>query len=69
MAECVVQSAVEIIDLSTPEDAVDRTCEIGDDSEISVVAYRLWEERGRPDGDPDRDWYEAERKVRPRNGG
>jgi Protein of unknown function (DUF2934) len=28
------------------------------------LAYRLWEERGRPDGRPDEDWFEAERRLR-----
>ena len=28
------------------------------------LAYRLWEERGRPEGRPDEDWYEAERRLR-----
>ncbi len=28
------------------------------------LAYRLWEERGRPNGRPDDDWFEAERRLR-----
>jgi len=28
------------------------------------LAYRLWEERGRPQGRPDEDWFEAERRLR-----
>ena len=28
------------------------------------LAYRLWEERGRPVGRPDDDWFEAERRLR-----
>ena len=27
------------------------------------LAYRLWEERGRPEGRPDEDWFEAERRL------
>lgn len=27
------------------------------------LAYRLWEERGRPEGRPDDDWFEAERRL------
>ena len=69
MAESAVESAVENLSASRPEEILGELFETGEDTEISVVAYRLWEERGRPDGDPDRDWYEAERKVRPRNGG
>lgn len=28
------------------------------------LAYRLWEERGRPEGRPEEDWFEAERRLR-----
>ncbi len=28
--------------------------------DIARLAYRLWEERGRPFDSPDRDWFEAE---------
>jgi Protein of unknown function (DUF2934) len=28
------------------------------------LAYRLWEERGRPVGRPEEDWFEAERRLR-----
>ena len=28
------------------------------------LAYRLWEERGRPQGRADEDWFEAERRLR-----
>jgi hypothetical protein len=28
------------------------------------LAYRLWEERGRPEGRADEDWFEAERRLR-----
>jgi hypothetical protein len=27
------------------------------------LAYRLWEERGRPEGRADEDWFEAERRL------
>ena len=27
---------------------------------IAELAYRLWEERGRPEGSPEDDWYKAE---------
>ena len=27
---------------------------------VAELAYRLWEERGRPEGSPDEDWYRAE---------
>lgn len=28
------------------------------------LAYRLWEERGRPEGRAEEDWFEAERRLR-----
>lgn len=28
------------------------------------LAYRLWEERGKPDGRAEEDWFEAERRLR-----
>lgn len=31
--------------------------------EIENLAYRLWEERGRPLGSPDDDWCRAEQKL------
>jgi hypothetical protein len=30
---------------------------------VAKVAYKLWEERGRPFGSPDVDWFAAERVV------
>jgi hypothetical protein len=30
---------------------------------VAKVAYKLWEERGRPFGSPDVDWFAAERDV------
>jgi hypothetical protein len=29
------------------------------DREIAILAYQYWEERGRPFGSPDVDWYRA----------
>jgi len=31
--------------------------------ETAVMAYRLWEKRGRPEGSPDADWYRAEQEL------
>jgi hypothetical protein len=31
--------------------------------EIKPFAYRLWEERGRPVGSPDVDWFRVEREL------
>jgi len=33
---------------------------------IAELAYRLWEERGRPEGSPEVDWYQAERELESR---
>lgn len=33
-------------------------------SDIAILAYQLWEERGRPDGSSEQDWFEAERQLR-----
>jgi hypothetical protein len=30
---------------------------------VAKLAYRLWEERGRPFGSPEVDWFAAERDV------
>jgi hypothetical protein len=39
------------------------TEESANSGDIAALAYRLWEERGCPDGDPEQDWYEAEHQV------
>ena len=30
---------------------------------IRDLAYRFWEERGRPEGSPELDWYRAEQEL------
>ncbi|MBV8050330.1 MAG: DUF2934 domain-containing protein [Acidobacteriaceae bacterium] len=30
---------------------------------VAKLAYRLWEERGRPFGSPEVDWFQAEQAV------
>jgi len=30
---------------------------------ISELAYRIWEERGRPEGSSEDDWYKAEQII------
>jgi hypothetical protein len=30
---------------------------------IRELAYRLWKQRGKPEGDAEQDWYEAERLL------
>ncbi|MBS1793127.1 MAG: DUF2934 domain-containing protein [Acidobacteria bacterium] len=34
-----------------------------DNRQIEQLAYLFWEERGRPEGSPDEDWYRAERYI------
>jgi hypothetical protein len=43
---------------------------IGEDStsisiheKVALLAYRYWEERGRHGGNPEEDWFRAEREV------
>ena len=31
---------------------------------VAPLAYSLWEERGRPEGTPDIDWFRAEALLR-----
>ncbi len=35
-----------------------------DASEIASLAYKLWMERGSPDGSDQEDWYRAERMLK-----
>ena len=37
--------------------------------EIALLAYSYWEERGRPEGSPEEDWYRAETELRKRRAG
>ena len=32
-------------------------------AETEKLAYQLWEERGRPSGSSEEDWFEAERQL------
>ena len=34
------------------------------ESEIALLAYALWEKRGRPIGSPEEDWFAAERALK-----
>ncbi len=36
---------------------------------IARLAYQIWEERGRPTGSAEGDWYEAERQLQTRTRG
>jgi len=31
--------------------------------QIAVFAYALWEARGRPEGSPEIDWFQAEQEL------
>jgi hypothetical protein len=30
---------------------------------VALLAYNYWEERGRPGGSPDEDWFRAEKEI------
>jgi hypothetical protein len=34
--------------------------------DIAVLAYQLWEARGRPEGSPEEDWFQAAKELRSR---
>jgi len=34
-----------------------------DQQDIRELAYKLWEDRGRPDGSAEQDWLDAEREL------
>jgi hypothetical protein len=40
-----------------------------DNEAIARKAYELWESRGYPHGDPEHDWYEAERHLKSETNG
>jgi hypothetical protein len=54
LAEMDKQQAVELIPDFSYEDRHEF---------VERLAYKLWEERGRPTGSPDIDWVAAERAV------
>jgi hypothetical protein len=33
-------------------------------ADVAVLAYRLWQARGCPDGSPEIDWHQAEQSLR-----
>jgi hypothetical protein len=35
-----------------------------DPQKIAALAYRYWEERGRPESSPEQDWFRAEETLR-----
>ena len=32
-------------------------------NDIAALAYHLWQARGRPEGSPEEDWFQAEREL------
>lgn len=42
---------------------MDREASDRHNAEIEKLAYRFWEERGRPFGSPEEDWFKAEREA------
>jgi hypothetical protein len=36
---------------------------VSDQEKIALLAYTYWEQRGRPGGSPDEDWFRAEREI------
>jgi hypothetical protein len=66
MSKPAVSTAFENVSpLTLPEAGVGAPSmeEAANNNEIATLAYRLWEERRRPEGDPERDWCEAERRL------
>jgi hypothetical protein len=49
--------------MSKPNVHSDRPYEVMIDKEIAMLAYQYWEQRGRPIGSPEVDWYQAEGAV------
>lgn len=53
-----VNPVVASTDMDKPASRQDRNKQ-----EIADLAYQRWVERGRPQGSPDEDWFEAEREL------
>jgi hypothetical protein len=52
----------------TRETTLATMAETAQSADIATLAYQLWLARGCPEGSPEVDWYEAERKVRQQSG-
>jgi hypothetical protein len=55
-----------------PVDATDQTADGPsvtpvNQVDVAELAYQRWVERGRPQGSPEDDWFEAERELRSRS--
>ena len=55
--------ATQIAPFSTelPEPQVTENATLHD--QIAALAYRLWQERGCPEGSPEIDWFDAEQQM------
>ena len=40
------------------------TAVLDDEDSVAELAYRLWTERGRPEGSPEEDWFRAQDLLR-----
>jgi hypothetical protein len=49
--------------ISATNHASNSTETINSTADIAALAYELWQQRGCPEGSPEQDWYEAERKI------
>jgi hypothetical protein len=71
MSGTAAKTAVDQVpEMTLPEDLPNSPslAEPASNLDVDALAYRLWEERGRPHGDAERDWYKAEHQVRSATG-
>ena len=60
-----LEQATQQATLDGTAERIGDSCEAsGNGSEVAAVAYRLWQQRGCPEGSPEEDWFLAEREVR-----
>jgi hypothetical protein len=49
---------------SSPEISGQESLPVSNSADIAVLAYRLWQDRGCPQGSPEADWFRAEELLR-----
>jgi hypothetical protein len=49
--------------VENPAPAADESQALSKRERIELLAYRYWEQRGRPGGSPDEDWFRAELEI------
>ena len=54
-----VKADLSRVEFVMPDSAFEATSE----EEIARIAYTLWEDRGKPVGSPEQDWYEARARL------